>query len=70
MISTNQAAWLDGKGKQLRVGPAEMPKAGEGEIVIRNRAIAINPVSRKSTTAINIDGKKLVTDSKQTRSKT
>ena len=41
----NQAAWLDGPGQLLRVGPADMPKAGAGEIVIRNRAVAINPVS-------------------------
>lgn len=41
----NQAAWLDGIGQPLRIGAAEMPMAGEGEIVIRNRAVAVNPVS-------------------------
>lgn len=46
-MASNEAAWLDGAGKPLRVGPAEMPKAAEGEIVIRNHAIAINPVSGK-----------------------
>lgn len=47
MTEKNQAAFLDGVGKPLRVGPAEMPEASEEEIVIRNRAVAINPVSHK-----------------------
>jgi len=48
MASINQAAWLDSKGERLRVDSAEMPKAGEGEIIIRNRAVAVNPVSGQS----------------------
>ena len=47
MVS-NQAAWLDGPNQALRVGPADMPQAGEGEVVIRNRAVAVNPISCKS----------------------
>lgn len=47
MAPENQAAFLDGIGKPLRVGPADMPTPGDNEIVIRNRAVAINPVSRK-----------------------
>jgi len=45
MTPTNQAAWLDDAGKQLRIGPAEFPTAGEGELIIRNRALAVNPFS-------------------------
>ena len=52
MAANNQAAWLDGKGQPLRVGPANKPEAGEGEIVIRNRAIAINPISCKLRTLV------------------
>lgn len=45
--SENQAAWLDGAAKELRVASAEMPKAGEDEVVIRNHAVAVNPVDWK-----------------------
>ncbi|PSN68749.1 GroES-like protein [Corynespora cassiicola Philippines] len=45
MTPTNQAAWLDDAGKPLRIGPAEFPTAGEGELVIRNKALAVNPFS-------------------------
>lgn len=50
----NQAAWLDGIGQPLRVGPANMPAAGEGEIVIRNRAVAVNPVSCELDVALRL----------------
>lgn len=40
----NRAAFLDAKDTPLRVADAPMPVAGPGEIVIRNHAIAINPV--------------------------
>lgn len=43
-MATNEAAWLDGAGKQLRVAEAPMPKADSDRVVIRNKAIAINPV--------------------------
>lgn len=47
MASGNQAAWLVGKGKPFEVRPADMPKPGADEVVVRNRAIAINPVDWK-----------------------
>lgn len=40
----NQAAWLKKANTPLEVGPAPMPTAGAGEIVVKNAAIAINPV--------------------------
>lgn len=40
----NQAAWLEEAGTPLKVGPAAMPTAAAGEIVIKNSAVAINPV--------------------------
>lgn len=42
-MAGNQAAWLDGTNKELRVAAAEFPKARSGEVVIRNFAVAINP---------------------------
>ena len=44
MSDTNSAAWQPRVGKPLEVGPAEMPVPRENEILVRNRAIAINPV--------------------------
>lgn len=46
-MSSNQAAWLDGAGKKLRVAEAELPKPGADDIVIRNFAVAVNPVDWK-----------------------
>ena len=43
-MASNTAAWLDSKGATLRVGPAPMPTAGPGELVIKNHSIAINPL--------------------------
>lgn len=43
-IPQNKAAYLDQPGASLVVQVAPLPKAGAGEIVIRNVAIAINPV--------------------------
>ena len=43
-MTTNTAAWLPGNGLPLEVRPAEIPHAGPGEIVVRNRAVAVNPV--------------------------
>ncbi|KAF7196324.1 Dehydrogenase orsE [Pseudocercospora fuligena] len=43
-MAHNHAAFLDGTGTTLRIGPSPMPKAGAGELVIRNHAIAINPI--------------------------
>lgn len=45
---SNQAAWiLEPKGNPLVVKEAPMPKAGKGEIVIKNHAVAVNPVDCK-----------------------
>lgn len=42
--SQNTAAWLRAPRTDLEVGPAEMPSARRGEIVVRVRAVAINPL--------------------------
>lgn len=47
MADENSAAWLDAKGKQLRVGDASMHTPEKGEVLIRNQAIAVNPVECK-----------------------
>ena len=46
-MAGNQAAWLDGKEKKLRVGSAELPKPGSDDIIVRNFAVAINPLDCK-----------------------
>ena len=43
-VPPNQAAWLDQANTPLRVGDAPMPSAGPREIVVKNAAIAINPL--------------------------
>ncbi|KAI9670380.1 MAG: hypothetical protein M1817_004423 [Caeruleum heppii] len=43
MSLTNQAAWLDGAGQKLRVGPAGVTEPGPTELLVRNHAVAINP---------------------------
>ncbi|KAK6330443.1 hypothetical protein TWF696_003335 [Orbilia brochopaga] len=43
---SNKAAWLmSPKAHPLTIGDASMPVAGQGEVIIRNHAIAINPVN-------------------------
>jgi NADPH:quinone reductase-like Zn-dependent oxidoreductase len=44
MQLTNEAAWLDGVGQHLRVGPADIGKPGPGEVLIKTHAIALNPI--------------------------
>lgn len=44
---SNQAAWLDGTNLPFRVGPADIPQPGQNEIVVKNSAIAINPIDWK-----------------------
>jgi NADPH:quinone reductase-like Zn-dependent oxidoreductase len=41
---TNSAAWLDAASQPLRVGSAPLPTPGPSEIVIKNSAVAINPL--------------------------
>ncbi|HEY2277170.1 MAG TPA: zinc-binding alcohol dehydrogenase family protein [Streptosporangiaceae bacterium] len=43
-IPTNQAAWINRKHARLEVGPAPYTPPGDDEIVIRNHAVAINPL--------------------------
>lgn len=48
IIMSNQAAWiLEPKG-HLQVKEAPMPKAEKGEVVIKNHAVAVNPVDCES----------------------
>jgi hypothetical protein len=45
---SNQAAWImEPKGNPLEVKEAPMPTAGKGEVVIKNHAVAVNPVDCK-----------------------
>ena len=40
----NQAAWLVKAGQPLQVDNAPMPSPRPGEIIVKNAAIAINPL--------------------------
>ncbi|WPG99406.1 Hypothetical protein R9X50_00222000 [Acrodontium crateriforme] len=46
-MSGNKAAWLDGKAAQLRIAEAEMYEPEKDEVLIKNGAVAINPVDWK-----------------------
>ncbi|MGI4748199.1 MAG: zinc-binding alcohol dehydrogenase family protein [Janthinobacterium lividum] len=41
---TNQAAWQHAPGQPLRIGVANLPQPAANEILIRNAAVAINPL--------------------------
>ena len=43
-MPTNTAAWLDGRYSELTVRPAPYTPPGASDLVIRNRALAINPL--------------------------
>lgn len=43
-MSTNAAAWLPAPRADLVVGPAAMHEPGPGELLVRNRAVAVNPL--------------------------
>lgn len=45
---SNQAAWIKSAKAQLEVDSAPTPKAGAGEVVIKNAFVAINPVDWKT----------------------
>jgi NADPH:quinone reductase-like Zn-dependent oxidoreductase len=47
MAFENQAAWLTAKGSKLSVGPADFFRPGPHEVLIKNRAWAINPIDWK-----------------------
>lgn len=38
------AAWQPAPGRPLEIGPVTVPQPGPGEILVHNRAVAINPV--------------------------
>ncbi|WP_229940597.1 alcohol dehydrogenase catalytic domain-containing protein, partial [Plantibacter cousiniae (nom. nud.)] len=44
LMPTNTAAWLPAPRADLVVGPAAMHEPGPGELLIRNRAVAVNPL--------------------------
>ena len=43
-MPTNTAAWLGAKRAELEVEPAPYTRPREGEIVVKNRAVAVNPL--------------------------
>ncbi|KAK5952498.1 hypothetical protein OHC33_006542 [Knufia fluminis] len=47
MSKQHNAVYLDGKGKEFRVGPIDTQAPGKGQVLIRNKAVAINPVDWK-----------------------
>lgn len=54
-MSHNQAAWFDGVNKPLAIRDADMPQPGPGELVIKNSAVAINPVDWKMQDGFFLD---------------
>jgi NADPH:quinone reductase-like Zn-dependent oxidoreductase len=51
---SNQAAWIMAeKGKPLEVESSPEPSAGPGQIVIKTRAVAVNPVDWKIQVKVN-----------------
>jgi NADPH:quinone reductase-like Zn-dependent oxidoreductase len=42
----NEALWLIAKRGSLQIGPAQVTAPGANEILVRNRAVAVNPVDR------------------------
>src|SRR4051794_16745559 len=44
LMPTNSAAWLSAPYADLTVGDAPYTAASAGELVIRNRAVAVNPL--------------------------
>jgi NADPH:quinone reductase-like Zn-dependent oxidoreductase len=58
---SNQAAWIpEAKGK-LEVKEAPMPTAGKGEVVIKNHAVAVNPVDCEFATSLRSSSWKKLT---------
>lgn len=47
MDTPNQAVWADGVGCPFRIDHADMPVPDADEVIIRNHAIAINPLDWK-----------------------
>ncbi|PVH94061.1 GroES-like protein [Periconia macrospinosa] len=54
---SNQAAWITAaKAYPLEVKESPMPKAGAGEVVIKNHAVAINPVDSRRNEPLTTAG--------------
>src|SRR4051812_25093935 len=45
-MTDNTALWISSKRSPFAVGPAPMPKARAHEVVVRARAVAVNPFDR------------------------
>jgi NADPH:quinone reductase-like Zn-dependent oxidoreductase len=43
-MTSNSAAWINGKHARLEVGPAPYTPPGDDQIVVRNHAVAFNPL--------------------------
>lgn len=43
-MPSNTAAWLPAKGARFQIASAPYPSPRENEIVVRNRAVAVNPI--------------------------
>ncbi|WQF90192.1 Putative GroES-like superfamily, alcohol dehydrogenase-like, trans-enoyl reductase [Colletotrichum destructivum] len=43
----NIAAWLPGVGKQVEIGPADIPDPGPGELLIKVQVVAAQPAEYK-----------------------
>ncbi|KAG6363871.1 hypothetical protein INS49_008974 [Diaporthe citri] len=54
-MASNQAAWLEGKDAPLAIGAADMPKPGPSEVVVKNHAVAINPLDWKMQEGLHVD---------------
>lgn len=55
IMAKNQAAWIDGEHKPLVVRDADLPRPGPEEIVVKNSAVAINPVDWKMQDGFYLD---------------
>lgn len=43
LMVKNNAAWADGPGKAIRIGAHNLRTPGPHEVLVRNRAVAVNP---------------------------
>lgn len=43
-VATNAAAWINAKHGRLEVGPVPYTRPGDDQIVVRNHAVAVNPL--------------------------
>lgn len=53
---SNQAAWItEARANPVQVKEAPMPTAGKGEVIIKNHAVAVNPVDCKTSRSYGYD---------------